>query len=79
MDIKFEENSISTSKENHKKYKAYTTHKKIMAQHKRGSRIEIPAGYDSWEELEAEQLEMQEYFTGLNKRFDKNKEPIKLN
>ena len=35
--------------------------------------------YPSWEELEAEQLEMQEYFTGLNKRFDKNKEPIKLN
>ena len=66
-------------KEDYKKYKAYTTHKKIMAQHKRGSRIELPAGYDSWEELEAEQLEMQEYFTGLNKRFDKNKEPIKLN
>ena len=66
-------------KDDYKKYKFYTTHKKVMAQHKRGSAIALPAGYDSWDELEAEQLELQEYFTGLNKRFDKNKKPIKLN
>ena len=61
------------------KYTKYKLHKKIMAQHNRGSAVDLPAGYDSWEQLEAEQAENQKYFTGLNKRFDKNKEPIKLN
>lgn len=63
----------------YKKYKLYTNRKKSLAAYKRGSNIAIPDGFDSWEELEKEQLELQKYFTGLNRRFDKNKEPIKLN
>ena len=66
-------------KEDYKKYKLYTERKKSLAAYKRGSNIAVPDGFDSWEELETEQLELQKYFTGLNKRFDKNKKPIKLN